>query len=199
MLRSHCFSLLLFLTVVCFCSTEDDTCDSFIVARNREQLFEALEHSLLSDGGNLYNIRNLLFPPEGVFPELAEIIYRLNFVESNSSEADLFEESSMCPCPGISTDNDLATDVNTMVFGWTTIGLYTQIHPALLNQLQPQLPFILMRIFAPDNVPFLWDGCSNLPNVTIDLTVPLDNLTCIPSLTKADLNEALKILTSSVR
>lgn len=193
----HCsqwFSLLWFWTLLCYSSSEDGTCDDSISARNCEQLFKVFEQSLLSDGGNVYKIRNLLFPPIGNIPELAEITFQLNSIEIKISNRSLSDDELMHPC----TENDTVffTNATTMRYGWTTIGLYTYIHPALLNQLQPQLPFALMRLVAPIDVPFLWDGCNQLPSVTIDLSVPLNNLTCAPSL--PEVNEALKILTAHV-
>lgn len=192
-MRWHVFVALLAIVVVCSRSSEEDSCD-LAIASNCENLINLFKQSLLSSGGIIFKIRNLLVPSSGVFPELAQITYRLKFV--NNSERSTMR---VCPCLDIGTKIVNITSTKPLVykFGWTTIGLYTYIHPALLNQLQLQLPMMLMSVGGASNVPFLWDGCNQLPSVTIDLSIPLDNLTCVPSLTEVD--AALEILTSQVR
>lgn len=129
---------------------------------------------------NAYEIRNLLFPPTSTAPELIKITYRVNFFQP------------ICLLKPMLTNN---TQSQFHTFYWTTIGLYKYIEPAFLNQLQPQLPFLIMRINRLfDNIPFLWDGCNSLPNLTLDLYVPLDSFTCVPAL--AEVNKILKMLTS---
>ena len=188
----------------CTCNDQDDdTC---------ERLLALFERSLLANGGNVYKIRNLLFPPTEAVPELINITYRLNFV-NHTENATI----SVCPCPKSANitevfNTSLLSKPLIYQYGWTTIGLYKYIHPALLNQLQPQMPFVIMQItqltinpfsylLARDpeavDIPFLWDGCSSLPSVTLDLSVPLDDLTCLPARTEVD--AALKTLTNHVR
>ena len=188
--------VLLLVAVCCCCSEESGTCDDLVDSdTNREELFKLFEHSLQAGSGNIYRIRNLLFPPIGVFPELARIMYNFKIINTTNESISELDDKVDCSCQA--NDTVSITNTTTLQYGWTTIGLYNYIHPAMLNQLQPQLPFIMMRAIAPNNVPFLWDGCNDLPSITIDLSIPLDNLTCVPTMTEVDY--ALKILTSHVR
>ena len=77
MFGCHFFVVILFLTAVCYCRSQKDTYDDLQqeFANNREELFRLFEHALLSEGENVYKIRNLLFPPTAVLPELVEIEY----------------------------------------------------------------------------------------------------------------------------
>ena len=180
------YSILLLLTAVCLCDSQEGSCD-----KHREQLFKLFERSVTSNDGNVYRIRNVLFPPPAVLPELAKIKYRLNFVGSdNSTKPD-------CPCEIDSANLVNISAPEPHILGWTTVAFYTYIHPAMLNQLQLQLPFMLMRRGTNDQVPFLWDGCNELPSITIDLSIPLDNLTCDPTVTDAE--KALETVTVLVR
>ena len=80
--------------------------------------------------------------------------------------------------------------------GWTIVGLYTLIHPALLNQLQFPLPFSIMRLVTADNVPFLWNGYHALPSAEVELNIDTGNLTCLPDTQQVD--ETMKTITSLV-
>ena len=103
-----------------------------------------------------------------------------------------------CLCPGDASNRTLLNTSGTITlrYGWTNIGVYTFIHPALLNQLQLQLPFAIMRLVAPDRIPFLWNGYNRLPSTSLHLTISTDNFTCLPGLSEVD--GALKRLTSYV-
>lgn len=160
-----------------------------------EGLFKLFESALLIDGGNLYKIRHLFFPPSAASPELAQITINLDF-DSHSGEGSALP---VCPCPLAANDTRLVniSRKTTLRYGLTTIGVYTFIHPALLHQLQPQLPFTIMKLVTPELVPFLWDGCNRLPNISITLSVPVDNLSCIPALSQV--NGVLDALISRVR
>ena len=169
------FGILLFLTAVCYSNSQEDTCDGLPEksANNREELFQLFEHALLTEGENVYKIRDLLFPPTAVLPELVEIVYNVTFTDSDSS----------------------VVNSTTKQYGWTTVALYTEIHPALLNQFQPQLPFLIMKLEAYEKVPFLWDGCSDLPNIMLQLTVPLS---CVKAQNMTEVDDILKTLTAHV-
>ena len=160
---------------------------------NCERLFRIFEDALLLDAGNMYKLRKLMYPSAVAPPELANITYHLQ----------LGDESDLPACPCLHSEDAsgmsmLLSDLNTTLrYGWTSIGLYTVIHPAVLNQLQPQLPFAIMRLFTPDlNTPFLWDGHSNLPYAELQLRMNMANLTCIPHVNEVD--GALKTLTALV-
>ena len=158
-----------------------------------ESLFRAFENALLANGSNLYNLRRLFYPPSSQSPDLANITYYVKFSSTASGgTTDL---------PYKECDESDASYLDTGVrYGWTTIGIYTFIHPALLNQLQVQLPFAIMKITMKNNAfiePFLWDGYSNLPSADIHLNILSDNFTCPPPLSQVD--EVFKTLTSLVR
>ena len=97
----------------------------------------------------------------------------------------------------------------TVRYGWTIVGLYTLIHPALLNQFQFPLPFFIMRIVSNvlnalelslENAarvsPFLWNGNSDLPSIEVILNIDTDILTCLPDFQQVD--TTMKIITSLV-
>ena len=159
-----------------------------------ETLFRAFEDALLANGSNLYNLRRLFYPPSSQLPELANITYYVKLGSAASGE------SAEAPYNGCEESVDVSYLDTGIRYGWTTIGIYTFIHPALLNQLQVQLPFAIMKInmrsnTMPDIEPFLWDGYSHLPSAGIHLNVL--NLTCPPPLTQVD--KILKTITSLVR
>ena len=168
----------------------------------------------------MYKLRNLLFPYNRAHPELAKITYHLVFTTGASGSRhvaedlqnyraplvsraydlpDSSDELPTCLCPGAVTNSTLfnTSDVTCLTYGWTSIGIYTFIHPALLNQFQVQLPFAIMRRITFQDNPFLWNGLDKqLPRITIHLSVSTDNLTCFPG--DSEVDRALKMLTSFV-
>ena len=159
-----------------------------------EILFRTFEDALLANGSNLYNLRRLFYPPSSQLPELANITYHVKLSSAASGgSAELPYECNE------SVDVSYLSDAGIR-YGWTTIGIYTFIHPALLNQLQVQLPFAIMKINMESNTtadPFLWDGYSLLPSADIHLNILSDNLTCPPPMSQVD--EILRTVTSLVR
>ena len=89
------------------------------------------------------------------------------------------EESSTCninPVCSCSVDDtsDLTVSCNTtgtvaLRYGWTSIGVYSYIHPALLNQLQIQLPFYVLRTFV-----------NNKPSFSLERLQPTTKYSSIP-------------------
>ena len=164
-----------------------------------ESLFNLFQEALLSDGGNIYKLRNLMYPSMVAPPELANITYLLKFTDARS--AKLPNTSGELPsCPedvfGINGKCTSQNGTCTCRFGWTVIGIYALVPPALLARLQLQLPFFVMRFFLHDGIPFLWNGYNQLPSTTLNLTIHTDKLTCLSDLTKVD--GALMRLTSYV-
>ena len=157
-----------------------------------ETLFRAFEDALLANGSNLFNLRRLFYPPSSQLPELANITY---YVKLGSVAM-----SGELKCDESVNLSYLDTGVR---YGWTTIGIYTFIHPALLNQLQVQLPFAIMKIYGEKDTltgiePFLWDGFSRLPSAEIYLNIlSAENVTCAPPFSQVD--EILRTITSLVR
>ena len=170
-------------------------------AQTCETLLGLFENSLLSNGSNLYKLRKLFYPSTVAPPELVNITYylRLTTTADESSSSPL--ELPACPCPpGAACLNrrflNTSAELVTLRYGWTTAGIYTLVHPALLNQLQIQLPFALMRLISPDRVSFLWNGYNQLPSTSVHLTISTDKFKCRPDLSQVD--GAMKTLTSFV-
>jgi hypothetical protein len=89
-------------------------------------------------------------------------------------------------CENISPSSNISNET-IVVYGWTSSGVFTVVHPLVLNFMQMQLPFVLLRIFyevlgserGPEAQTFLWDGTYDLPTLHIHLHIP--SLPCIPS------------------
>ena len=204
-----CAVFLLFCTNACSCfSIDDSTCDSPADTRNAlmcESLFRIFENALLSNGSNMYKLKKLFYTDP---PELASISYYLEFKNNNNyafnnSVADFgsSDELPLCSCAGASIlsqtiNNYMINNATRLRYGWTTIDIYNFIHPALLNQLQIQLPFIIMRIATDGSFPFLWDGHNKLPSTNLHLFIPTNTLSCIPC--NSQLDGVMKTLTSLV-
>ena len=202
-------SLVVFVAVVLgngLCSQLDDRncgCDDPYIANAQtcERLFRTFESALLSDEGNLFKLRKLFYPSTSTPPQLVNITYHLQFTTANGGSTELPDSSGelpRCLCLGAATNRTLlnTSGIVTVRYGWTTIGIYTLIHPVLLGQLQVQLPFAIMRLASRHNAPFLWNGHSHLPNASIHLTISNENLTCLP--VQSEVYGALKTLTSYV-
>ena len=152
------------------------------------------EEALTTNEANLYSLRTIFFPSSAQRPELVNVTYRLQFT-SPVTDADL----PNCSCATNTTKREFIEPGQTLTvrYGWTIIGLYTLIHPALLNQIQFPLPFSIMRFVSADSeTPFLWNGHVSLPSVEVVLNIDTDNLTCLPDTQQVD--EILKIITSLV-
>ena len=203
--RSSWYAVFLLLYTNSCCAIDSaSTCDSSADTGNAlmcESLFKTFENALLSNGSNLYKLKKLFHANP---PELASISYYLE-LDSNWLNNSNFEGSGtsgelpLCSCEGSSIFNQTIYMYDNATirlrYGWTTIGVYTFIHPALLNQLQIQLPFIIMKI-ATDRFPFLWDGHNQLPNTNLHLFIPTNKLSCIPC--NSQLDGVMKTLTSLV-
>ena len=180
------------ILVGCAKSTIDDL--DYYTANDDEFFFRVFENALLSNGSNRYKLRRL-FNTEP--PKLANITYELWFNNSNTRRLPI--------CTG--TSNQTYINDNEIVelrYGWTSSGIYTLIHPAILNLLQIQLPFAIMRYALKcctnadvDRYPFLWNGIdSHLPSISLHLIISTHNLRCLPG--DNQLEEVMKTLTTYV-
>ena len=173
-------------------------------AETCEMLFRIFETALLNNASNLYKLREMFFTNP---PELVNVTYYMEFNSSDDSCSRVPDgESSAClmerpMCSMEACDSANQTYLNTTDgtlsrrYGWTSIGIYTLIHPALLNMLQIQLPFAIMRLHKNDAT-FLWNGQNQLPSINLYLFIPTDGLTCTPSISQVD--GVMKSLTSLV-
>lgn len=176
-------------TTVDINSSADCTCDVSADVEICETLFRLLENALLRNGSNLFKLRNLLHTDP---PELVNVTYHLEFRNTSSIECEVDQDESgvsgssscydqlpnaakklpNCSCAQnfSSQPFDISTKTVTLRYGWTTIGVYTFIHPAALNLLQIQLPFIFMTDFVIGKFPFLWNGYNQLPSINLYLS-----------------------------
>ena len=178
----------------CNCSCDSDTATHD--AQTCEDYFSIVETALLSNGSNIFKLRELLLKDP---TELLKVTYYLQFINNGSSGTP--NELPVCSCSADDTSN-LTVFRNTtgtvvLRYGWTSIGVYSYIHPALLNQLQIQLPLSILRRLFNDNHPFLWNGYNQLPSIHLYLSIPITNLTCLPYTDQLD--GVIKRLTSLVR
>ena len=161
-----------------------------------QTLLLTIEDVLTSNKPNLFTLRRMFFPAGAEPPELLNVTYHLHF--TNSFPASL----PNCTCTGTDPHTeqifiDPQRDL-TLRYGWTVIGLYTLIHPALLNQLQFPLPFSIMRLVASDGVPFLWNGYQSLPSAEVVLNIDPSNLTCLPDTYSTGWNHANSDITGEL-
>ena len=178
------------------CSAEDCGCNNPVPANARtcQILMRNFEKALTSNEANLYTLRTIFFPPGAERPELVNVTYRLQFASSATNLPN-------CSCGAATNTTNRRVFIEpgrtlTVRYGWTIVGLYTLIHPALLNQLQFPLPFSIMRLVTADNVPFLWNGYHALPSAEVELNIDTGNLTCLPDTQQVD--ETMKTITSLV-
>ena len=168
------------------------TCDdaNALNAQFCEDFFRLAETALLSNGSNLYKLRKMFL--NRAPPELVNVTYYVQLSNNGSASFDC------SPCTDECTEQWLlnTTGTVTLRYGWTSIGIYTLIYPALLNQLQIQLPLVLMRIDVAGAFPFLWNGYNQLPSINLHLSIPTENLSCLPSNSQVD--GVMKTLTSLV-
>ena len=174
----------------CNCSCDSDTATHD--AQTCVDYFSIVESALLRNGSNIYKLRELLLKDPR---ELLNVTFYLQFINNGSSN-----ELPVCSCSADDT-SDLAVFRNTtgtvaLRYGWTSIGVYSYIHPALLNQLQIQLPLFILRTFVNNNHPFVWNGYNQLPSIHLYLSIPITDLTCLPYTDQLD--GVIKRLTSLV-
>ena len=173
-----------------------------------------LERSLLYDQGNLFRMRRAFFHSPTAAPVLLKVVYSITYSD-NITQSAAMEEMPYCVI--ITNDGErLVSDLNTsavtpnqtiITLGWTAAGIYTVLHPSVLNIIQVQTAFTILRAFhrtlqgshyTPEADAFFWTGGDNLPTLYLDLSV--ENLSCVPSkeLLKSvleDLNTLVYILT----
>lgn len=147
-------------------------------------LFEVLQVAFFNNSYNAFHAQSLFYPSSHISPTLVKALYTVNVTDGSS-------EQPLC---------GWCTKANPCVFGWTLKSLYQTFHPALLAQLQFQLPFAIMRYAIrdaitdmPDLDVFLWDGTQELPSLFINITInnSTDYLNCTES-NRSLLEDALR-------
>ena len=130
----------------CNCSCDSDTATHDV--QTCVDYFNIVETALLSNGSNIFKLRELLLKDP---TELLNITYYLQFIVDTPDEVSSTpNELPVCSCSADDTSNlnvfRNTTGTVILRYGWTSIGVYSYIHPALLNQLQIQLPlFIIIK------------------------------------------------------
>ena len=129
-------------------------------------IFNVLQDALLNNTYNAFQLQSIYYPSSHITPSLVRVNFTLNDTAGST------EQHHVCNC----------TRRNPCTLAWTVRSLYQSFHPAVLNQLQFQLPFVVMRFTAevlsdePDLDTFLWDGTSKLPTVLLNLTIDSSTL-----------------------
>ena len=149
------------------------------------QLSKDLESALVNDEGNLFRIRRAFFHSPTASPVLIKVVYNTTY-EENVTLAISSKEISPCFSQH-SNQSTIGLNQTSITLGWTSSGVYTMFHPAVLSVMQVQSPFAFLRIIhltlpdqrSPEADTFLWDGSYNLP--TLYLNLHITSLTCLPS------------------
>ena len=161
------------------------------------QLSRDLENSLLQDQGNLFRLRRTFFHSPTASPVLLKVVYLLSYTYNISLRA---AKEEIPYCLILTSDGEyLPSNLNnsalppnqtesSFTFGWTSTGIYTVIHPAVLNFVQVQTAFSVLRLFhwmqqqsfySPEADAFFWTGIFQLPTLYLNLNI--QELSCIPS------------------
>ena len=148
------------------------------------QLSKDLERALVNDEGNLFRIRRAFFYSPTASTVLLKVIYNVTYAE-NVTSAIASKELSACSNQHL--NSTVGLNQTSITLGWTSSGVYTIFHPAVLSVLQVQSPFALLRIMhqtlpdqrSPEADSFFWDGSYDLPTLYLNLHVT--SLTCLPS------------------
>jgi hypothetical protein len=151
------------------------------------QLSKDLQRALVNDEGNLFRIRRAFFHSPTASLVLLKVVYNVTYGENFTLEEIHVPACSNQPHDLNSTQIPIGLNQTSITLGWTSSGVYTIFHPAVLSVMQVQSPFALLRIMhrtlpdqmSPEADTFLWDGSYNLP--TVHLNLHITSLTCLPS------------------
>ena len=153
------------------------------------QLSKDLERALLRDEGNLFRIRRAFFHSPTASTVLLKVVYNVTYTENLTRLAVISEEIPPCFNQLLQTTDSTGIEFNqtTVTLGWTSSGVYTMFHPAVLFVMQLQSPYAFLRVIhktlthqrSPEADTFLWDGSYNLP--TLHLNLHITSMICVPS------------------
>lgn len=162
-----------------------------------DDVFDVFESAVTSRKSNLNQLRKAFFYASHADPILLKIDYVLSFSENVTT---LESETRYCSKEDLNDSLTYTifnhTNVTVITYGWTSNGIYTVVHPALLNLMQLQIPLTVVRLIhllfqnfrkrhaiigmdSPQTEVFLWDGLYELPTVT--LYIHINSIPCIPS------------------
>ena len=161
-------------------------CDISQPEQNCLTLWKAFQDSLLNQSSNLLRLDLMFNQPSRLTPTVVKVIYNYSIHVA-----------------GLNHSNSTCVDKNgSVVLGWTAKSLYIYFHVTLINQLQFQLPFLIMKFFEyhevrkePDVDDYLWVGDNQtlLPELylTLDVTFTPENNTLDGCPSNEDITNAL--------
>ena len=187
--------LLLIFLALASTQQEETECGDDVTSNNGicNELFLKFQQAIVSNEANLYSLRKDFFPSSKPPPTLLNVSFEVSF--SNTSQV---------PCSN--TDNETVgpQDVFRDNRGWTSQSLYTQIHPVVINRLQPQIIYLMMIAFEPKSptsgkieASLAWQGLKGQTFLTLHLYLDVNGLSCLP--TVKQVQNTLDDLTSVVR
>ena len=147
------------------------------------KLSNDLKRALLQDEGNLFRMRRAFFYSPTATPVLLKVVYNITYTTNIIKKAAARE---IPYCFVSNTNSTLQFKQKNITYGWTSSGVYTVFHPAVLSMMQIQLVYVMLRAVhkmlhqnSPEVDAFLWDGSQSLP--TLHLNIQFNFLSCIPS------------------
>ena len=109
-------------------------CDISQPEQNCLTLWKAFQDSLLNQSSNLLRLDLMFNQPSQLTPAVVKVIYNYSINHCNSTCVD---------------------KNGSVVLGWTAKSLYIYFHVSLINQLQFQLPFLIIKLFeGSEQLPF---------------------------------------------
>ena len=159
-------------------------CDISQPGQNCLTLWMAFQDSLVSQRSNLLRLDLMFNQPSRLTPTVVKVIYNYSIT-------------------GLDDCNSTCVDSNcSVVLGWTTKSLYRYFHVSVINQLQFQLPFLIIKRLEgshlrkePDVNDYLWvgDNQTSLPELylTLDVTFTPENNTLDGCPSNEDITNAL--------
>ena len=178
------YSILVTNLMTSIVTGQDHTCDDPTITVC-SQLYKDIESALTKDEENLFRIRRAFFHSPTAAPVLLRVIYNVTFGD-NLTTAVASEKISLCSNQNLQ-NSTIEFNETVMTLGWTSSGVFTMFHPAVLSVMQVQSPFAFLRIIqqtldeqkSPEADTFLWDGSYDLP--PLHLNMHIASLTCLPS------------------
>lgn len=155
------------------------TCDlsSEVTTGACAQILKDFEKAVLEDEGNLYRMRRAFFYSPTASPVLLKVVYNVSFSDNITDIPSCGKNSNL---------TSITLVQRSIIYGWSSSGVYTVFHPTVLNMMQAQIPFAALRIVhktlnqrSPEADTFLWDGSYDLP--TLHLNMHITALPCLPS------------------
>ena len=149
------------------------------------KILKDLERALLQDEGNLSRMRRAFFHSPTAAPVLLKVVYNITYAK-NITTANAVNEAPHCDSSS-AANSTIEFKERDITYGWTSSGVYAVFHPTVINMMQAQSPFALLRIMyltlpdqrSPEADTFLWDGSYDLP--TVHLNMHISSLSCVPS------------------